>query len=181
MKERHNRKSYIPPQAVRESAALPKPPPKPAASKPSRTPHYTLNTGEIPLNIANDSHQRSLYPPSKPSPQPTRSTLSPSLSLEHLSLESKDEESRQSRLSSRSPRGDPLSAVDRPTRPFMGVRSVSSHNANSRTALQTTTLPVHTASYSNAPPPPTGAPPAPPISAGGPWHRQSNQMTGRMP
>lgn len=171
MMERHNRKSYLAPaapQSLRESSAHPKPPPKPVASKPSRAPQSTAGTGEIPLNIAKDSHPRKFYPSSNPSPQPSRPALSPpSLSLEHLSLETKDEDPRQGRVSSRSPRGDPLSAVDAPTRPFIGARSASSHNTNSRTALQTTTLSGRTATSPSAPPPPSGPPPAPPVSAGG--------------
>ena len=187
MMERHNRKSYLAPAAplsLKENSAHPKPPPKPIASKPSRTPHATAGTGEIPLNIVNDSQQRNLHTSSKPSPQPPRSTLSPpSLSLEHLSLETKEEDPRQGRISSRSPRGDPLSAVDAPTRPLIGTRSASSNNTNSRTTLQTTTLLGRTANSPSAPPPPSGPPPAPPKSA---WqfpgsHMRSENVTRRTP
>lgn len=178
--ERHNRKSYLgpaPPQSIKEDSAHAKPPPKPAASKPSRTPHYTPTSEDIQVNITNDSDRRHYYPPSNPSPKPARSALSPpALALEHLSLETRDEDLRPGRVSSRSrsPRNDPSSAVDTPSRPFMAPRSASSHNANSRAALQTT-LPVRTA------PPPGGlppAPPGPPGSGGARWQRQANQMRG---
>lgn len=191
MMERHNRKSYLgpvgPPPArsfknkekessSTSSSSHPNQPPKPAPSKPSRTPHYTPTTGEIPLNIVNDvpshhNHHQRYYPTSShPSPRdPVRSTRSPPpVSLEHLSLETTDDEHRYGRRPSRHHLGDPYSAVDAPTRPHIGSRSASSNNTRSRTGLQSAALPIR------APPPPSGPPPAAPVSAGGSWRRQPN-------
>ncbi|KAJ5460221.1 Dual specificity protein kinase FUZ7 [Penicillium daleae] len=80
----------------------------------------------------------------------------PPPSLEHLSLETKDDESRYGRRPMRH-LGDPVSAIEAPSRPFMSPRSVSSHNTKSRTNLTSTTLPIRAA------PPPSHAPPPPPL------------------
>ncbi|GAQ04839.1 dual specificity protein kinase FUZ7 [Aspergillus lentulus] len=182
MMERHNRKSYLAPPApksLKEEAGHPTPLPKPAVSRPSRTPGHMPASGEIPLNIANDSssssHSRHYNVPSNPSPHLARSTRSPPpLSLEHLSLETKEEEYRSGRRPSRNYLGDPVSAIDAPTRPQISSRSASSHNTKSRMPLQTATLPIRAA------PPPSGPPPPAPVSAGGSWRRQMNQSRGDM-
>ncbi|KAF7159867.1 hypothetical protein CNMCM6106_007293 [Aspergillus hiratsukae] len=181
MMERHNRKSYLAPPApksLKEDAGHPTPPPKPAAGRPTRAPGHTPTSGEIPLNIANDSstssHYRHQNGPSHPSPHMIRSTRSPPpLSLEHLSLETREEEYRSGRHPSRNYLGEPVSAIDAPSRPQMSARSASSHN-KSRMPLQTATLPIRAA------PPPSGPPPPAPVSAGGSWRRQMNQSRGDM-
>jgi mitogen-activated protein kinase kinase len=182
MMERHNRKSYLAPPApksLKEEAGHPTPPPKPAVSRPSRTPGHMPTSGDIPLNIANDSssssHSRHYNVPSNPSPHLAKSTRSPPpLSLEHLSLETKEEEYRSGRRPSRNYLGDPVSAIDAPTRPQISSRSASSHNTKSRMPLQSATLPIRAA------PPPSGPPPPAPVSAGGSWRRQMNQSRGDM-
>ncbi|EAU31082.1 hypothetical protein ATEG_08950 [Aspergillus terreus NIH2624] len=162
MMDRHNRKSYLappPPKSLKEESSHPKPPPKPAASKPSRSPqHYTPTSGEIPVNIASDvsSHQRHYHIPSNPSPRPSYQTRSPlSISLEHLSLETREDEYRQGRRPSRNHHADPASALEAP-RPSMASRSASSHNTKSRMPLQSSALPIRA-------PPPSGPPPPPPV------------------
>ncbi|OOQ90757.1 Protein kinase byr1 [Penicillium brasilianum] len=170
-------------------AAPPPPAPKPAPiSKSSRTPQlqsypqaqspYHPSSGEIPLNIANDYPTPNRhYAPQAQAQQHhyysnphSRSTQSPTIpSLEHLSLETKDDEARYGRRPMRH-LGDPVSAVEAPSRPFMSPRSVSSHNAKSRTNLTSTTLPIRAA------PPPSHAPPPPPVSAGGSWRGYPGQM-----
>jgi mitogen-activated protein kinase kinase len=85
----------------------------------------------------------------------------PPLSLEHLSLETRGaEDARSSRRPGRH-LGDPTSAVEANSRPFMSPRSISSHNTKSQTNLHSATLPIRA-----GPPPPSGPPPAPPVSAG---------------
>jgi mitogen-activated protein kinase kinase len=167
--ERHNRKSYLappPPKSLKdekEESPRRSPAPKPAVSKSSRTPHYTPTSGEIPLNVANEmsSHSRRYHIPSNPSPRPSRSTRSPPpISLEHLSLETKDDEYRPGR---RAHLGDPVSALEPPARQHVGSRSASSHNINSRKPLQSTTLPPRGA-------PPSGPLPPAPVP-GAPWQR----------
>ncbi|KAL4971567.1 kinase-like domain-containing protein [Aspergillus desertorum] len=186
MMERHNRKSYLAPPApkslkeTRESsspAQAPSPVQKHVPSRPSRS-----ATGEIPLNIARDgpSHQRqhvsssqthyssnqSHYPPN-PTHYPSRSTRSPPpISLEHLSLESKQDEHRPTRRPSRTPLGDTSSSLDQSLRPSIGSRSASSHNTNSRMPLQSTALPFRAA------PMPGGVPT--PNSAS--WQRRGDHM-----
>ncbi|KAL4783924.1 kinase-like domain-containing protein [Aspergillus varians] len=178
MMERHNRKSYLAPPApksLRESkeslspAQAQGPSPvhakKHVVSKPSRS-----ATGEIPLNLVHDSpsHQRQ-HVPSNQSPFSSRSTRSPPpISLEHLSIESKQDEPRPARRPSRTPLGETSSSLDQSLRPSMGSRSASSHNTKSRMPLQSTALPFRTA------PSPGGAP-APNTSA---WQRRGDHMTG---
>lgn len=165
--------------------APPAPAPKPAPiSKSSRTPQpqpsaqspYPPASGEIPLNIANDfptpnrhygsQPQQNYYSNSNPRSSSTQSPPPPS--LEHLSLETIDDESRYGRRPMRH-LGDPVSAVEAPSRPFMSPRSVSSHNSKSRTNLNAATLPIRAA------PPPSHAPPPPPVSAGGNWRGYPGQ------
>lgn len=200
--ERHNRKSYLgpaPPKSLKdkekekerkkekleerekqkenESSVRPTPPPKPA-SRPSRTPHYTPTSEEIPLNIASDApahprHHNAPPPPSNASaaypPRPTRSPL------DHLSLETKDDDYRP-RRPSYTAHGTPTSALDVPARPNLGMRSASSSNMKSRTALNNTALPIRAA------PPPNGSSGTPTSSSGGSsssWRRQvRDHMTG---
>ncbi|KAJ5594503.1 Dual specificity protein kinase FUZ7 [Penicillium hispanicum] len=157
--------------------------PKPAAplSKPSRAPQPQQSpfqpnpvSGDIPLNIASDvstprhyyGHQPYHYSSSRGARSP------PPPSLEHLSLETKDDD--EPRYGRRPMRhlGDPVSAVEAPSRPFMSPRSVSSHNTKSRTNLNPAALPIRTA-------PPSGPPPPPPsVSAGGSWRGYPGQMPG---
>ncbi|KAJ5667982.1 Dual specificity protein kinase FUZ7 [Penicillium maclennaniae] len=197
MMERHNRKSYLAPPAPKSlkdtpsastqsaAAAPPAPPPisktTPVTSKPLPLRQQTSSpyqqrppSGEIPVNIGNDAH-RHYGPPSSQNHHysSSRSTRSPQPpSLEHLSLETKDDnDARAGRMQSRF-LGDPVSAVDAPSRPFMSPRSVSSHNAKSRTNLNPATMPIRTA------PPPSGPPPPPPVSAGGNWRGYPSQMPG---
>ncbi|KAL4766824.1 kinase-like domain-containing protein [Aspergillus nidulans var. acristatus] len=186
MMERHNRKSYLAPPApkslkeTRESpspALVPSPVQKHSTSRPSRG-----TTGEIPLNVARDStsHQRqhapqsqshfSSNPPhysSNSSHYSSRSSRSPPpISLEHLSLESKQDEHRPTRRPSRTPLGDSSSSLDQSLRPSIGSRSASSHNTNSRMPLQSTALPFRVA------PTPGGFPT--PNSAS--WQRRGDHM-----
>ncbi|KAL4995675.1 kinase-like domain-containing protein [Aspergillus recurvatus] len=186
MMERHNRKSYLAPPApkslkeTRESsspAQASSPVQKHVPSRPSRG-----TTGEIPLNVARDSpsYQRQHVPSSQshyPSNQshyssnphhyPSRSTRSPPpISLEHLSLESKQDEHRPTRRPSRTPLGDTSASLDQSLRPSIGSRSASSHNTNSRMPLQSTALPFRAA------PTPSGVPT--PNSAS--WQRRGDHM-----
>ncbi|KAH8428958.1 MAP kinase kinase Ste7 [Aspergillus melleus] len=184
MMERHNRKSYLapaPPKSLKEEASQPVPNPSPAATKPvsskssSRTPQYPPSSGDIPLNMpaeVSSSHSRHYQYPSNPSPRPSRSTRSPPLSLEHLSLETKEDEYRSGRRPSRAHLVDPISAVDSSSRPSMSSRSASSHNTKSRMPLQSSTHPIRAA------PPPSGPPPPVPTSGGGSWQRQPGSMRG---
>lgn len=162
------------PAAAHTSAATGKPP---LISKPTRTPQqspFPSNpvSGDIPLKIANEvppSHR--YYPQSQPQPQYYSSSSSqnarspPPPSLEHLSLEANDEDSRSGRRTMRQHLNEPVSALDAPSRPFMSPRSASSNNSNPRTNLHSTTMPSRTA-------PPNGPPPAPPVSTGGNWRIQ---------
>jgi mitogen-activated protein kinase kinase len=184
MMKRHDRKSYLGPPApksLREtstptsnSASSPAPSSTtganpPPISKPTRTPQqspFPSNpvSSDLPLNDPSANHR--YYPQSQSnhyvssrSPQPP--------SLEHLSLETNDDSDiRSGRQAMRQHLGDPVSAIDAPTRPFMSPRSASSNtSSNSRTNLHSATLPMR-------PAPPNGAPPAPPVSAGGTWRNQ---------
>ncbi|PYH90562.1 kinase-like protein [Aspergillus ellipticus CBS 707.79] len=173
MMERHNRKSYLappPPKSLKEEPPVSNPSPKPQSSKPSRTPQYvpTSSSGDVPLNVDHDvpAHQQYSYFPANPSPRPSRTTRSPPISLEHLSLE--DEYRSGGRR--RTPVGGPSSGLEPPVHPGMGSRSASSHNTRSRMPLQSAALPVRMA------PPPTGPLPTPP--SGGSWQRQPNSMRG---
>lgn len=182
--ERHNRKSYLgpaPPTSLKkeerekekergrekenEGSMRPTPPPKPAPSRPSRPPHHTPPSGEIPLNI-NDasSHQhRSNYAPSNSSSHSSRSTRSP---LDHTPLVTRDDDFRASRPTYSS-HGSPTSTLDVPARPQMASRSASSSNMRSQAALHNTTLPIRAA------PAPNGSSTA---SSGGPWRRMRDMM-----
>ncbi|CAG8031070.1 unnamed protein product [Penicillium nalgiovense] len=162
------------PVAAPTSATTGKPP---LISKPTRTPQqspFPSNpvSGDIPLKIANEapsSHR--YYPQSQSQPQPqyyssSRTTRSPPPpSLEHLSLESNDDNSRSGRRAMRQHLNEPVSAIDAPSHPFMSPRSASSNNSNPRTNLHSTTMPIRAA-------PPTGPPPPPPVSTGGNWRIQ---------
>ncbi|CEL06640.1 Putative MAP kinase [Aspergillus calidoustus] len=190
MMERHNRKSYLAPPApksLKEETSSPAP--KPAVTKPSRP-----SVGEIPLNVVRDipssqqrqQYQQSHYPqqpqqpqqsqqshhqhvPSNPSHYPVRSTRSPPISLEHLSLENKPDEFRPTRRPSRTPLGDSSSTLDPSLRSSLGSRSASSHNPTSRMPLQNTALP-----FRMAPSPAGNQPP----SSNGTWQRQPHPMRG---
>jgi mitogen-activated protein kinase kinase len=172
-----NSNSTSSPVAAPTPSTIGKPPP---ISKSSRTPQqspYPSNSasGDIPLKIANDdpSNPRYYNPQIRPQPQSShyysssRSTRSPAPpSLEHLSLETNDDDDiRSGRRQMRQPLGDPISAVDAPSRPFMSPRSASSNNSNPRTNLHAATLPLRAA-------PPNGPPPPPPVSVGGNWRSQ---------
>ncbi|KAI9376479.1 kinase-like domain-containing protein [Aspergillus egyptiacus] len=191
MMERHNRRSYLAPPAPKSlkedssSPAIPKP------AKPSRS-----ATGEIPLNVSREISSREMpsrdvhyrdtpshdyssrdmashsrqhqHIPSSQSPYPVRSTRSPPISLEHLSLESKEDEYRSARRPSRTPLGDSSSSLDPSLRPSIGSRSASSHNTKSRMPLQNTALPFRMA------PSPSGGP-SPNSST---WQRRGDHMTG---
>ncbi|OOF98536.1 hypothetical protein ASPCADRAFT_204280 [Aspergillus carbonarius ITEM 5010] len=178
MMERHNRKSYLappPPKSLKEeppvSQSTPSPKPQ-ASSKPARTPQVVPGAapGDIPFssnNMGRDcpSHYQYNYP-ANPSPRPTRSTRSPPISLEHLSLE---DEYRSGRRPSRTPVGGPSSGLEPPMHLSMGSRSASSHNTKSRMPLQSAALPVRG-------PPPSGPPP--PAPGSGSWQRQPGSMRG---
>lgn len=186
MMERHNRKSYLAPPAPKSlkdgaapasttsssAAATPTPVPAPQqcpTRKPLRTPQQSQpspyqsgTTSEVSSPHRYNGSQGYHYSSSGS----TRSPAPPS--LEHLSLETKDAESRSGRHTTRY-LGDPVSAIDAPSRPFMSPRSVSSNNTK-RTNLSSTTLPIRAA------PPPNGPPP-PPVSAG----RNSRGYAGQVP
>ncbi|KAJ5692125.1 Dual specificity protein kinase FUZ7 [Penicillium macrosclerotiorum] len=160
------------------------------SSKSSRTPQsqpspyqQTPTSGDITVNIASDlptpnrkypqnqQYPSSHSPHSSHSSHSMRSPAPAPPSLEHLSLETKDdEESRYGRRPTRNYLNDPSSTLDAPSRPFMSPRSVSSHNTKSRTNLTPNALPIRMA------PPPTQAPPPPPVSAGGSWRGYPGQM-----
>lgn len=199
--ERHNRKSYLAPPAPKSlkegttptsntpsSAAAPTPAPAsvskatPTTIIPMRTPQLSQPSpyqqspasGEVPLNNANDvstphryyGHQGHHYTSSRSARSP------PTPSLEHLSLETRDDdESRSGRRPTRH-LGDPVSAVEATSRPWMSPRSVSSHNTKSRTNLNPAALPIRAA------PPPNGPPPPPPVSAGGNRRDYPSQTPG---
>ncbi|KAJ5358061.1 hypothetical protein N7541_005219 [Penicillium brevicompactum] len=161
------------------TSSIGKPPP---ISKSSRTPQqspYPSNSAsaDIPLKMANDPSSNSRYINSQAQPQSqsshyyssSRSTRSPPPpSLEHLSLESKDDDDiRAGRRQMRQQLGDrdTASALDGQSRPFMSPRSASSNNMSPRTNLGPASLPLRAA-------PPSGPPPPPPVSAGGNWRSQ---------
>lgn len=185
MMERHNRKSYLAPPAPKSlkdgatptsstsssaAAATPAPAQAPkqtptiTTSKPLRTPQQSDMTSEASTPHRFYGSQGHHYSSSGS----TRSPAPPS--LEHLSLETRDDESRSGRNPTRH-LGDPVSAIDAPSRPFMSPRSVSSNNTK-RTNLTSTTLPIRAA------PPPNGPPPPPPVSAGGSWRGYAGQAPG---
>lgn len=191
MMDQHKRKSYLGPPvppSLRESSTPSSNPTsspvgaptsttvgKPPVSKSTRTPQqspFPSNplSGDIPLRIANEipSNHRHYNPQPQPqyyssSSRVTRSPPPPS--LEHLSLETSDDENRSGRRAMRQHLGDPVSAIDAPSRPYMSPRSSSSNNTNPRTNLHSSTMPIRAA-------PPTGPPPPPPVSAGN-WRSQS--------
>ncbi|PLN74410.1 protein kinase-like protein [Aspergillus taichungensis] len=164
MMERHNRKSYLappPPKSLKEEQSSKS---KSGSGTPGRTPSYPSPRApeEIPVNMVPD---RPAYRPSTQSPRPMRSSRSPPrIALEHLSLETREEDGRSGRRPSRHALGDPVSAVGSPGHVSRGSRS-SSHNPHARLPLQTSTLPVRAA------PPPSGPPPPPPTSSGNGWSR----------
>ncbi|KAJ5742290.1 hypothetical protein N7533_011699 [Penicillium manginii] len=164
--------TYMAPERIQDGAYT-----HPPISKSSHTPQqspYTSNSGDISLKIANDfSNSPSYNSQAQPQPQfspyysSSRSTHSPPPpSLEHLLLETNDDDDiRSGHRQMRQHLGDPTSAVDAPSRPFMSRCSASSNNTNSRTNLHSAMLPLRTAS-------PNGPPPLPPVSAGGNWRSQ---------
>ncbi|OJJ61622.1 hypothetical protein ASPSYDRAFT_147787 [Aspergillus sydowii CBS 593.65] len=173
MMERHNRKSYLAPPApksLKESKDIPSPG-QPKAPSPVHAQKQVSNkssrsaAGEVPLNVDHGSSQQRQHVPSNPSYFPSRSNRSPPISLEHLSLESRQDENRSARRPSRTPLGDTSSTTDQSLRPSLGSRSASSHNTNSRMPLQSTALPFRAA--------PT---PAAPNSGG--WSRRGDHMKG---
>ncbi|CAI7605953.1 unnamed protein product [Penicillium pancosmium] len=159
-----------PPAPASIPAPISKPPPPPISKtvrppQPQQSPYQQHpSSGEIPLNIGNEFPMPNRYYGHQPQSYSSRTNSAkspPPPSLEHLSLETKDDSDHRSRRPSRQHLGDPVSAVDAPSRPFMSPRSASSHNTKSRTNLNPATLPIR------ATPPPTGPPPPPPVSAGG--------------
>ena len=167
MMERHNRKSYLappPPKSLKEEQSS-KSKSKSGSGTPGRTPPYSSPRApeEIPVNMVPD---RPAYRPSTQSPRPMRSARSPPrIALEHLSLETREDDGRSGRRPSRHALGDSVSsAVGSPGHVSRGSRS-SSHNPHARLPLQTSTLPVRAA------PPPSGPPPPPPTSSGSGWSR----------
>lgn len=193
MMERHNRKSYLQapaPKSLKEGTTpatnnssstaaatpVPKQTPTITTSKSARTPQssqpspYQQKPSVVDVNANEVSSPHRYYgsPGHHYSSSAARSPPPPS--LEHLSLETKDDESRSGRHPTRF-LGDPISAIDAPSRPFMSPRSVSSNNAK-RTNLSNTTLPIRAA------PPPNGPPPPPPVSAGGAWRGYPGQTPG---
>lgn len=184
--EKSNRKSHLAPPAPKAlnrdgSRASPKPPPKPPTTSTSRSSqglqkpaHQAPTSGEIPLNISSDiaghgSHHNSH---SKPPPNPIMMARSPPPpSLEHLSLETRDPHSSDSRRSNHLYPGDPFSTADPPARPTLGPRSSSSHNTSTRSQLQTT-LPIRAAPPSNHLQPP------PAVSTGGSRGAYPNKVRG---
>lgn len=146
-------------------APISKPPPPPISKSTRAQSPYQQHpsSGEIPVNMSNDFPMPNRYYGHSSSNYSSRNAaMSPQPpSLEHLSLETRDDDTRSSRRPSRHHLGDPVSAVDAPSRPFMSPRSASSHNTKSRTNLNPASLPIR------ATPPPTGPPPPPPVSAGG--------------
>ncbi|KAL4924689.1 MAP kinase kinase Ste7 [Aspergillus undulatus] len=175
MMERSNRKSYLAPPApksLKESkeSSSPAKTPSPvhaqrhAASKSSRS-----GTGEIPLNVVHDipPHHRG-HVSTNSGHYSSRSTRSPPpTSLEHLSLESKQDEHRPTRRPSRTPESGSNLA---PMRSSIGSRSASSHNTNSRMPLQSTALP-----FRAAPSPAGGVP-----TSNSSWQRRGDHMTGQV-
>ena len=173
MMERHNRKSYLAPPApksLKESKDIPSPG-QPKAPSPVHAQKQVSNkssrsaAGEVPFNVDHGSSQQRQHVPSNPSYFPSRSNRSPPISLEHLSLESRQDENRSARRPSRTPLGDTSSTTDQSLRPSLGSHSASSHNTNSRMPLQSTALPFRAA--------PT---PAAPNSGG--WSRRGDHMKG---
>lgn len=186
--ERHNRKSYLgpaPPKFLKDKekekekkekarekekekkkeSSRPAPPPKPAPSQPSRQPHPTPPSGEIPLGI-NDAPSRYNYAPSNSSSHSSRSTRSP---LDQVPLVTRDDDPRASRPTYSS-HGSPTATLDVPARPQMGLRSASSSNMRSQAALHNTTLPIRAA------PAPNGSSTSSQPSNGGPWRRMRDMM-----
>lgn len=185
--DRHNRKSYLgpaPPKSLKDKekekekrekarenekekkeSSRPAPPPKPAPSQPSRQPHPTPPSGEIPLSI-NDASSRYNYAPSSSSSHSSRSTRSP---LDQAPLVTRDDDPRASRPTYSS-HGSPTTTLDVPARPQMGLRSASSSNMRSQAALHNTTLPIRAA------PAPNGSSTSSQSSNGGPWRRMRDMM-----
>lgn len=203
--EQHNRKSYLAapaPKAInrdgsRDSTAMatprdsPKPRQPPSQSQPQPTPpqpqhtqrpsqhntpaqakYPTPTSGEIPLNISTDG-----WPHGHGSnPNSARSPPVPSLSLEHLSLETNDRHrqpngSSSSRYHNQHNANEPISAVEPQSRPFF-PRSTSSHStgnhnsshnhndtnrSSTRSGINTSTLPVRSAGVPPPPPPPASS------------------------
>ncbi|KAJ5306596.1 hypothetical protein PENANT_c031G02655 [Penicillium antarcticum] len=182
MMKRHDRKSYLGPPApksLRETATptsnsasspVPSSAKPPPISKSTRTPQqspFPSNPASSDLPLNDPSANPRYYPQSQSSHYVSSRSPQPP-SLEHLSLETTDDNDiRSGRHAMRQHLGDPVSAIDAPSRPFMSPRSASSNtsSSNSRTNLHSATLPMR-------PAPPNGAPPAPPVSAGGTWRSQ---------
>ncbi|KAJ5772090.1 hypothetical protein N7520_002619 [Penicillium odoratum] len=195
MMERHNRKSYLAPPAPKSlkegttptastpSAAMSTPiasaqTPKPAPiSKPARPPqpqqpsyHQTPTSGSMPHNVASDANRHYGESQQSHNYSSSRSARSPPpLSLEHLSLETRIDDDRSNRRPTRHV-GDPLSAVDAPSRPFMSPRSISSNNNKSQANLIPGSLPLR-------PAPPSGPPPPAPVSTGN-WRGYPSHLPG---
>ncbi|KAJ5219833.1 hypothetical protein N7468_009037 [Penicillium chermesinum] len=180
MMDRHNRKSYLAapaPKSLKEgitptsnsssSVATPstatasKPPPISKSSVHPPQLQTSNSSGEIPL-VHDTSSPARYYGASAHQSSNSRSgrSLQPP-SLEHLSLETRDDNDARSGRHQHRHHGDPVSAIDAPSRPFMSPRSISSHNNKTRTNLNPAVMPI-----SSAMPPPTGPPPPPPVSAG---------------
>ncbi|KAK2757903.1 MAP kinase kinase (MEK) [Arachnomyces sp. PD_36] len=211
MMEQHNRKSYLAPPAPksinrdgsRDSTAMATPrdspkPPQPQSSTsqhhyptppshhntPSQGKYPTPTSGEIPLNIAPSDGWPHGY---SPNPNSARSPpAAPSLSLEHLSLETNDRHRQPNGSSSsryqnhHNPHSnnhninEPISAIEPQSRPFFPPRSASSHSTGARdrdrdisasdtnrsatrAGINTSTLPVRSAGVPPPPPPPASS------------------------
>jgi mitogen-activated protein kinase kinase len=179
MMQSQHRRSYLAPpapQSLKETTQHARTPASEATPRTARSSnnqagsHHTPTSGVIPLNISNDVSSHGHDPTS------SRSTSShpasrnvPFLSLEHLSLETKDVSREEGRQPSRGYAGEPRSAIDPPSRPFLPRAMSSSH----KSGLHTSTLPM------GAAPPPSGPLPPPPASAGESWRNQykTREMT----
>ncbi|PYH45007.1 MAP kinase kinase Ste7 [Aspergillus saccharolyticus JOP 1030-1] len=189
MMERHNRKSYLAPPAPKSlkddvqfsssqqqpSPAVQPPVSKAPAIKPARTPQYASPSSSGDLSVMGHDgpvHYAHNYVPANPSPRPRRTTRSPPISLEHLSLENREDEYRSGRRPSRTPVDGPSPGLEPPMHP-MSSRSASSHNTKSRMPLQSAAaLPVR--SPHHGPPSGSGS------SGSGSWQRsmRGDHMTG---
>ncbi|KAJ9203008.1 hypothetical protein DTO207G8_1921 [Paecilomyces variotii] len=158
MMEKHNRKSYLAPPAPkslnrdgsRNSSSTPKPPGATTGTSSHPPSHPTPTSGDIPLNIASESSANGYYN-SDPASAPN-SMKSTRAALEHLSLETRDSHGSHTGRSSRSYRGDALSA-ESPSRPNLGSRSSSSHSPSASSGLHAAMLPTRAAQNASFPMP----------------------------
>ncbi|KAJ5116449.1 hypothetical protein N7456_000797 [Penicillium angulare] len=139
------------------SAAMPTPKPAPI-SKTARIPqpqqqssyYQSPASSQSPVHMSNDVSSPRYYGGSAQQPSShqyssSRSTRSPPPpSLEHLSLETKMEDDRSGRRPNRL-LGEPGSAIDPSSRPFMSPRSLSSNNNHPQADLHSSALPLRPA------------------------------------